>query len=178
MIPAAIEIVDYDPNWALVYQHESARLRDALGDVAIRIDHVGSTSVPGIGAKPVIDIQISVDALRPMGRYREPLLRVGYRHQPHPDDDDYPFFHRPINWPHSHHVHVCVAHDSREQRTLAFCSYLRDHSDVAADYEQLKRELAKVHNASTSEARNAYSSAKTRFILDIATRALAEGHPR
>lgn len=178
VIEAKIEIVDYDPRWTISYQRESARLRDALGEIAIRIDHVGSTSIPGLGAKPVIDIQISVDALHPMDPYREALQQVDYQHEPHPDDDDYPFFHKPSNWPHTHHVHVCVAHGSRERRTLAFPSYLRNHSDAAADYEQLKRELAKIHSARTSETRNAYSHAKSNFIQAILTRALADGYPR
>jgi GrpB-like predicted nucleotidyltransferase (UPF0157 family) len=173
-----IEIVDYDPSWAIAYQRESGRLRAALGEIAIRIDHVGSTSIPGIGAKPVIDIQISVDTLHPMDPYRERLTRVGYRHQLHPDDADYPFFHRPHHWPHSHHVHVCVAHDAREKHNLAFCSYLRDHSDTAAEYEQLKRRLAAIHSATTSQTRNAYSDAKSSFIGEIVTRALSEGYPR
>ncbi len=178
MTDIEIEIAEYDPKWAVAYQHELVRLRNALGEIAIRIDHVGSTSIPGICAKPVIDIQISVDTLHPMDPYRERLAQAGYRHQPHPDDDNYPFFHKPHDWPHSHHVHVCVARGTREKHHLAFCSYLRDHGDAAADYEQLKRKLAGIHSASTREARNAYSAAKSSFIHDIVTRALAEGYPR
>ena len=178
MTDLTIEIAAHDPEWAVAYQREWTRLRDSLGEIAVRIDHVGSTSIPGIGAKPVIDIQISVEALHPMDPYRERLARVGYRHQPFPDDNSYPFFHKPHSWPHSHHVHVCVAHGDMEQRHLAFCAYLRDHKDAAADYEQLKRSLARIHSAATMESRNAYSDAKSTFIRDIVTHALAEGYPR
>jgi GrpB-like predicted nucleotidyltransferase (UPF0157 family) len=128
-----IEIVDRDPNGSTDYQLESDRLLRALGRTAIRIDHVGSTSIPGLGAKPIIDIQISVEALEPVDAYREPLARAGYRRGTHPDDDNYPFFHKPESWPHTHHVHVCVVAGVPERNHLAFCSYLRHHPEAAAD---------------------------------------------
>jgi len=172
-----IEIVAYDAHWASAFREESERLAAALGDLAIRIDHVGSTSIPGLSAKPVIDIQISVAALHPMDPYRERLAQAGYHHQPHPDDVDYPFFHKPRDWPHSHHVHVCAANGNRERHNLAFCGYLRDHPELAAEYERLKRKLAGEHSASSFESRNAYSSAKSTFIRDTVKRALSEGYP-
>jgi GrpB-like predicted nucleotidyltransferase (UPF0157 family) len=63
---SAIEIVAYDPGWPAAFEAEAVRLRAALGTLALRIDHHGSTSVPGLGAKPIIDIQVSVAALQPL----------------------------------------------------------------------------------------------------------------
>src|SRR2546425_2727183 len=68
-----LEIVPYDPEWPAAFEAEAVRLRAALGDVALRIDHHGSTSVPGLAAKPIIDIQVSVAALQPVAAYGERL---------------------------------------------------------------------------------------------------------
>ena len=99
-------VVAYDPAWPAAFEAEAVRLRAALGTVAMRIDHNGSTAVPGLSAKPVIDIQVSVAALQPIAAYRDRLQAIGYVHVPDPDDSFCPFFHRPARWPHTHHVHV------------------------------------------------------------------------
>jgi len=72
-----VHIADYDPAWPLRFAELAASLRNALGHVAIRIDHIGSTSVPGLAAKPVIDLQISVVRLEPVDPFGEPLQRLG-----------------------------------------------------------------------------------------------------
>ena len=171
-------MVPYDPGWPAAFEAEAILLRTALGALALRIDHNGSTSIPGLGAKPIIDIQVSVAALQPITAYRERLLAIGYVHVPHPDDSFCPFFHRPRQWPHSHHVHVVEAGGAEERRTLAFRDYLRDHSAAAREYEQLKQELARQLAATTHESREAYTRAKTDFIERIVAMALSNGYPR
>ncbi|HZR82919.1 MAG TPA: GrpB family protein [Candidatus Binatia bacterium] len=173
-----LEIVAYDPEWPNEFAAERARIADALGVIARRIDHHGSTSVPGLAAKPVIDIQVSVRSLKPLAAYGDRLARLGYVHVAHPDDDFCPFFHRPATWPHTHHVHVVALGGDEERRTLAFRDYLREHADVAAEYERLKRGLASQHSVVSFDTRQAYADAKTEFVTRITDRALAEGHPR
>jgi len=173
-----IEIVPYDPNWPSVFIAERDRIAAALGGLVLRIDHNGSTSVPGLAAKPIIDIQISVRRLQPLETFAAPLRSLGYVHVPHPDDSFCPFFHRPATWPHTHHVHVVGSGGTEERRTLAFRDYLREHPDVAHEYEELKRGLASQHTASDFSSREAYAEAKTEFITNIIERALAEGYPR
>src|ERR1700694_5991390 len=90
-----LELVRYDPGWPAAFEAEAIRLRTALGTLALRLDHHGSTSIPGLGAKPIIDIQVSVGALEPIAAYAEPLQTIGYTHVPHSDDSFCPFFHRP-----------------------------------------------------------------------------------
>jgi GrpB-like predicted nucleotidyltransferase (UPF0157 family) len=170
-----LEIVPYDPAWPGAFAAERARIAEALGPLALRIDHNGSTSVPSLAAKPVIDIQVSVARLQPIERYEAPLTRLGYVHVPHPDDSFCPFFHRPAAWPHTHHVHVVEAGGAEERRTLAFRDYLREHPDTAREYEALKRRLAGLHDAA---AQHAYADAKTEFVGIITSRALAAGLPR
>ncbi len=173
-----LEIVRYDPNWPGMFSAERDRLAAALGGVALRIDHHGSTSVPGLSAKPIIDIQISVLRLRPIGTYAVGLTLLGYVHVPHPDDSFCPFFHRPAGWPHTHHIHVVESGGAEERRTLAFRDYLREHPEASQEYGDLKRQLAWQHNAADFSAREAYAQAKTEFVINLIERALAEGYPR
>jgi GrpB-like predicted nucleotidyltransferase (UPF0157 family) len=176
--PRAIELVPYDPCWPRAFEQEAARLRSALGSLALRIDHNGSTAVPGLAAKPVIDIQISVAALQPIDPYRDRLASIGYVHVAHADDAFCPFFHRPAEWPHTHHVHVVEAAGLEEQRTLAFRDYLREHPEAAHEYEALKRALAAEHWRAGGPSRDAYASAKTAFVERIVAAAFAGGYPR
>ena len=172
------DLVAYDPGWPAAFEAEAVRLRAALGTLALRIDHHGSTSVPGLRAKPIIDIQVSVAALQPLPAYGACLEAIGYVHVPHPDDSFCPFFHRPIHWPHSHHVHVVERGGLEERRTLAFRDYLRDRHDVAREYEGLKRTIAAQLTAGDPEAREEYARAKTDFIKRVVALALATGYPR
>jgi GrpB-like predicted nucleotidyltransferase (UPF0157 family) len=173
-----IDLVPYDPRWPSAFAAEAERLSAVLGPLALRIDHNGSTAVPGLNAKPVIDIQISVARLDPLALYCERLESVGYVHLPHADDAFCPFFHRPAAWPHTHHLHL-VAHGGREeQRTLAFRDYLRDHPAAAHEYDQLKREFAARHIGGDAESREAYSAGKSAFVERIVALALESGYPR
>lgn len=174
---APIYIAEYDPEWPRLFEAEARRLRAALGEVALRVDHVGSTAVPGMAAKPVIDIQISVADIEDRDAFEAPLARLGYRHHPVPDEAVYPFFHLPEVWPHTHHLHVCQAGSSEERRHLAFRDLLRERPEVARDYERFKSELAARHSAADFETRGAYAEAKTAFIRPREQEALLRRYP-
>ena len=171
-----IEIVAYDPGWPGVFEAEAARA--ALKTLALRIDHHGSTAIPGLGAKPIVDIQISVATLRPLSAYGAKLEAIEYVHVPHPDDSFCPFFHRPIRWPHTHHVHIVERGGREERRTLAFRDYLRDHLDVAREYEELKRSAAAQIVTVDLESQERYALAKTDFIERVVGLAVERGYPR
>ena len=175
---SVLEIRTYDPAWVEEFEHERTRLWAVLGALALRIEHNGSTSVPGLAAKSVIDIQISVQQLHPLDRYVQLLARAGYVHVPHDDDAFAPFFHRPAAWPHTHHVHVVAAGGDEEQKTLAFRDYLREHPQVAREYESLKKSLAQCYSAGECSTRQAYAEAKGEFIVRVTNQALGEGYPR
>jgi GrpB-like predicted nucleotidyltransferase (UPF0157 family) len=172
-----VNVVPHDPRWAADFEDERHRLHSALGDVAIRIDHHGSTAVPDLAAKPVIDIQISVARLRATGLYAPALERLGYVHLVHADDDRCPFFYRPAEWPHTHHVHVVEAGGEEERRTLAFRDYLRGHPEAAREYASLKYELAARHDGLSAESREAYAEAKASFVNRIVDAALRRREP-
>jgi GrpB-like predicted nucleotidyltransferase (UPF0157 family) len=172
------EVVPYDHEWPRAFSAERDRIAGVLGALAVRIDHHGSTSVPGLAAKPIVDIQVSVDRLHPIEGYAPQFTSLGYIHVPHPDDAFCPFFHRPATWPHTHHVHVVQAGGDEERRTLAFRDYLRDYNDTAREYAKLKRGLAPQYIATEFSSRQAYAEAKAAFITRVIARALSEGYPR
>jgi GrpB-like predicted nucleotidyltransferase (UPF0157 family) len=173
-LSARLEIVAYDPRWPELFEAEAGLIRQALGPLAVRIDHHGSTAVPGLAAKAIIDIQVSVPSLQPLDAFGPPLEAIGYLHVPHADDAFCPFFHRPADWPHTHHVHVVESGGGEERRTLAFRDYLRAHADAAREYERLKRTLAVQSIATDRESREAYARAKADFIGRIVATALSE----
>ena len=173
-----LKIVPYDPQWPAAFAAERDRIANVLNTLALRIEHHGSTSVPGLAAKPIIDIQVSVRGLQPIERYGAGLEALGYQHVPHPDDAFCPFFHRPAAWPHTHHVHVVEFGGAAERETLAFRDFLRAHPETAQEYENLKRALAPQYSAADFASCQAYADAKTEFVTRITERALAEGLPR
>ena len=171
-----ITIEPYDPAWPARFEAEAASIRRVLCEVSPRVEHVGSTAVAGLAAKPVIDIQVSVSSLQPMGAYVERLAQIGYGHVPlGPFDLVYPFFRKPHAWPSTHHVHLCVAGSEQERNHLAFRDYLRNHPLVAANYATLKRQLASVHHGGTIESLEAYSLSKSGFVNSVLKRAETDG---
>jgi GrpB-like predicted nucleotidyltransferase (UPF0157 family) len=170
----AVRIVEHDAAWALQARQELVLLAEALGAVAVRVEHVGSTAVPGLAAKPVLDLQLSVAALEPMAGYAQPLERLGYLFVPDPESPDYRFFAKPAARPRSHHLHVCEAGSRHELRHIAVRDFLRAHADEAARYAALKRELGAHH----AEDRLAYIAGKARYVGDLEARALRWAGPR
>jgi GrpB-like predicted nucleotidyltransferase (UPF0157 family) len=164
----AIRIVDHDPRWPLLAQEELRRVADALGDRAVRLEHVGSTSVPGLGAKPIIDMQVSVADIERLDDYVGPLEALGYLFAPDPAFPDYHYFAKPHARPRTHHLHVCQAGSQQELRHLAVRDYLRAHAHEAAEYEALKRALVRDH----PQDRLAYVAGKDGYMLDLEARAM------
>jgi putative glutamine amidotransferase len=161
-------ISPYDPAWPVRYEAESARIRATLGDQITRIDHVGSTAVPGLAAKPTVDVQVSVRSMVPRSDYVEPLIGIGYRWALDPWTDEHEFFSRDEAGERAVHVHVCLSGSGWEQRHLAFRDWLRDHPDDAAEYGRLKQELAARHPRDI----HTYVSGKAAFVREIEARAV------
>ena len=138
-------------------------LRAALGAVAVRAEHVGSTSVPGLAAKPILDLQLSVAAIEAREDYVGPLERAGYLFARDPDWPDYHFFGKPPQRPRSIHLHVCQAGSAHEFRHLAVRDYLRAHEDERAAYAALKRRLV----TAAPGDRLAYIAGKERYVDEL-----------
>ena len=161
-------LASYDPSWPARFQAEAARIRAALGELAVAVDHVGSTSVPGLAAKPIVDIQVSVRSMMPRTAYVEPLRALGYRWSLDPWSDEHEYF-STEDGSAAFHIHVCPPGSEWERRHLAFRDWLRAHPDDAAAYERLKRRLAERHPRDIL----AYVDGKTPFIHEIEARASA-----
>jgi GrpB-like predicted nucleotidyltransferase (UPF0157 family) len=112
--PRAIEVVAYDPGWPGRFAELGRELRAGLGEVALRIDHIGSTAVPGLAAKPIIDIQVSVAAFEPLEAFRVPLERLGYVYRADNPERTKRYFREPPGRRRTH-VHVRRAGSFSEQ---------------------------------------------------------------
>jgi len=136
-----IVVVAYDPGWPGTFRTLGRQIRTALGATARRVDHVGSTAVPGLDAKPAIDIQVSVTELEPSGAFVRPLEGLGLEFIADNPDRSKRFFRARPGIP-AAHVHVRPWGSFDEQLNLLFRDYLRTHRDAAEEYAAVKRELA------------------------------------
>jgi GrpB-like predicted nucleotidyltransferase (UPF0157 family) len=162
-----IRIVDYDPAWPRRYERWHETLRSCLGATALRIEHVGSTSVPGLPAKPIVDIQVSVADLGAEAQYVPPLERAGV--QLRSRDDEHRFFRPFAGQPRDVQVHVCAVDSAWERDHLLLRDYLRAHPEAGEAYATAKRAAAAIW----TDDGYAYTDAKgevIRAILDAARR--------
>lgn len=164
----AVRIVEYDARWPVAAADELRRIGQALGPAAVRLEHVGSTAVPGLAAKPILDLQLSVADIEQRAAYVEPLERLGYLFVPDREWPDYHFFGKPPERPRSHHLHVCETGSEHEFRHLAVRDFLRSHSDEAAAYAALKRDVASRH----PQDRLAYIAGKDEYLSALEGRAV------
>jgi GrpB-like predicted nucleotidyltransferase (UPF0157 family) len=159
-------IVPYDPAWPAVFAKLGTSLRAALGDTALRIDHIGSTSVPGLDAKPIIDVQISVMSFDPLDAFRLPIEGLGYIFRAdNPELTKRYFRERPGD--RRTHVHVRRAGSWAEQFALLFRDYMRAHGEDAQRYAEVKHRLAEEYG----EDRHGYTEAKAPFLWEIMVKA-------
>jgi GrpB-like predicted nucleotidyltransferase (UPF0157 family) len=156
----------YDPAWPERFAELGRELRGGLGDVALRIDHIGSTSVPGLAAKPIIDLQVSVAAFDPLEAFRTPLERLGYVYRADNPERTKRYFREPPGRRRTH-VHVRRAGSFSEQWALLFRDYLRAHREVADGYAARKRGLA----IRFRDDRHGYTEAKVPVMWEIIRRA-------
>jgi GrpB-like predicted nucleotidyltransferase (UPF0157 family) len=168
-VTGRIVIVPYDPSWPNEFELEAALVRTALGQSGIAAEHVGSTAVVGLAAKPIIDLMIGVRGLGEARSKVGALEALGYRYMPEFEAQipERLFFQR--GEPRTHHVHLAEITSTFWQRQLLFRDYLRGHPDVARDYQALKEDLA----ARFGHAREAYTQAKTAFIETVLEQARA-----
>ncbi len=164
--PDPVIIVDYDPAWPNVFQFLRSKVCEVLGEVAVSVEHVGSTSVPGLAAKPIIDIDVVVESRDEIAQAISRLAKIGYVHLGDLGIPGREAFSAPPNTP-EHHLYVCAREAAELRRHLAFRDYLRRNPAAARQYAELKRGLA--HCCGTD--RDAYTQAKTGFITGILDRA-------
>jgi GrpB-like predicted nucleotidyltransferase (UPF0157 family) len=167
VVKEEIAIVPYDSRWPEIFEQERLHLLSCLPlELVKRIEHFGSTAVPGISAKPIVDIIVEVTSLDDTKKRITPILEAqGYEYfwRPSWGDDTPPFYawfiKRDRNGNRTHHIHM-VEPDFEHWERLLFRDYLIEHPDVAREYSELKEKLSEAH----SNNRVAYTDAKTDFI--------------
>ena len=180
--------MDYDPEWPHRFEAERARILEALQGLDVTVEHVGSTSVPGLAAKPIIDIMIMVANAQEQIRAITPLVHLDYicrgeaeipgriffrKGEPRarsrePDAPAEPMStERDLARPRTFHLHLYSRGHPEIERHLLFRDYLRMHPEAAHEYEQLKRALAEKYR----NDRAAYTEAKTEFIRAVEAQA-------
>ncbi len=162
-MPAPIVILDYDPAWPEAYERERRLIKETLSGLIIAIEHIGSTAVPGLGAKPIVDLMAGIGSFADAAACIMPLWSIEYCNQPEIIarlrlHDDSLF----VKWSMGRaavHLHVTEYGGRFWHEKLLFRDLLRTHPDVAREYEALKRTLAPQFSDGPS-----YSTAKTAFI--------------
>ena len=162
---APVTLVDYDPAWPVLFEREASRIRRLLGDAVVRLEHTGSTSVPGLAAKPIIDIALIVPDSADESTYVPQLEAEGYLlriREPHWHE------HRLLKGPDTDaNVHVFSTGSPELARMVGFRDWLRTHPEDRELYERTKRELA----ARTWRHVQHYADAKTAVVEEIIARA-------
>jgi GrpB-like predicted nucleotidyltransferase (UPF0157 family) len=159
-----VVVVNYDKRWKQWFEGLRERIGSALGDVALRIEHVGSTSIEGLSAKPIIDIDVVIKDRSMLDKVIEALEKIGYRHE---GDQGIPgreaFKYEDKEHLMKHHLYVCAEDANELKRHMAFRDYLRNHPEAVKEYSRVKTEGAKLY----PEDIDSYIEYKAPFIEGI-----------
>ena len=158
-------VVDYDSNWPMQFERLRERVARALSEFGPRIEHVGSTAVPGLAAKPIIDLIIQLDDAVQLATVIHRLEALGYQHEGDLGVPGRQAFAVPAGEA-RHHLYVCLPGCSQLPNQLAFRDYLWAHDGARAEYAAMKRQLAEEHR----NDRAAYTKGKDDFVASVLAR--------
>ncbi len=164
-----VEVVEYDPQWPELFAAEAASLRPAFGASLVALEHIGSTSVPGLAAKPIVDIQAIVQSVADAQRAAPMLAALVWQQGVFALDPERRLYFKKYNadGKRTHQLHVYAPDHPAASVHLLFRDYLRAHPDEAERYEALKRELAERFHFD----RLAYNDAKTAYVNEVLAKA-------
>jgi GrpB-like predicted nucleotidyltransferase (UPF0157 family) len=159
-------VVEYDPTWPARYEAEAALVKRALGGLQVAIEHVGSTSVPGLAAKPTIDLAAGLRTLELDSATMERLDALGYEHRGEMGVPGRRYFRKGTSYPREFNLHVVRWDGALWRDYLSFRDHLRTHPQTAKRYAERKRDLA-----TASADLEAYGQGKRAFIAEVLERA-------
>ncbi len=146
MVTKHVVIMPFDERWAQDYEDIASEIRDALGELALAIEHVGSTAVPGLSAKPIIDIDVVIRDYDALDAVIFALKAIGYRHEGDLGIAGREAFgYEGKSHLRKHHLYVCPQDSPELKRHIAFRDYLRAHPDDVREYSRIKAEGASLH---------------------------------
>jgi len=163
-----VRLIPYSGEWKQIFEQEKSCLHAAVGMYVLDIEHVGSTSIPGMAAKPIIDIAIAVKNFEAAGVCIRPIEELGYEYRGENGIPRRHFFAK--GNPRTHHIHMNEIGSRDWKEHILFRDYLRKHSGVAKEYAALKMELARLY----PKDRLPYTDGKAPFIKSILQVANAE----
>lgn len=168
-----VQVVGPDPTWPEQFRLVREHLLGCLGAAAVSIEHIGSTSVPGLAAKPTIDVLVVVDDTDEVLARSGPLAALGFEYRPDawPDPRRHLFLRRVVDGRRTHHLHVVPVGSPEIDDYLTLRDYLRTHPAEASAYQDHKHQLV----ADTGGERDAYVERKAAYVDDLLTRARAWG---
>jgi GrpB-like predicted nucleotidyltransferase (UPF0157 family) len=170
MTKPIVHLNEYDPEWNNQFDYEKKQIIDVVGNEIAAVEHIGSTSIKGLKAKPIIDIMVGVDDLNRTSTLIAHLSEIEFEYVPKPELIDRRFF-RKGSWGRGTcHLHICEFESTEWIEKLLFRDYLRKHSKAAEEYASLKSKLA----AEYKYDRPAYTQQKEPFIRDIIKKARGE----
>jgi len=162
-----VELKDHDPQWHALFKCEKKILLEIFGDRIIAIEHIGSTSICGISAKPIIDMNVAVTSLRKIDDFIEKLPNLGYEYMPERRFKDRQFFPKGPRECRTHHLNLTeMSNKTGWKGHLVFRDYLRKNKDAREEYDTLKKKLAEQY----SDNREKYTHRKADFIQDVINR--------
>jgi GrpB-like predicted nucleotidyltransferase (UPF0157 family) len=167
----AVAVIAHQSVWPELFELEAERLREALGDSICQIEHVGSTSVPGLCAKPIIDLLIAVSSTSYASALIPRIEELGYEHRPGAKSESRIFFARGLHTCRTHYLSLTEIGSVAWDEQICFRDCLRNDPATASAYAALKNELAKQY----ASDRSAYTAAKATFIQEVLSRC---GRPR
>jgi GrpB-like predicted nucleotidyltransferase (UPF0157 family) len=157
-----VEVVSYNSNWKKMYKEESEKIKNILNDIIVDIHHIGSTAIPGIKAKPVIDILVEVKDIEAVDRYNNKMEELGYEAMGEHGIPKRRFLRKGGN-KRTHHIHIFQVGSEEIERYINFKEYLITHPDKGREYSKLKEKLV---NKYTYDVEN-YTNGKSDFIKEI-----------
>jgi len=166
-----VMIVDYDQRWPMLYDEEKQRILKAVGDLVLAVEHIGSTSVPSLAAKPIIDIMAGVAGPAKADECVKRLKEIEFDDITVPGTDpDWYYCLGKRSHSVGFHLHLVRFESNHWKRNIIFRDYLRTHKEEAKRYEELKMRLASEHGSN----REAYTESKTSFIDSTVSQAVKE----
>lgn len=164
-----VEVVPHDSTWHSKFEDESKLITPTLGDNLVKIHHIGSTSIPGIYAKPIIDILVEVKDITKVDEQNSAIAVFGYEAMGELGIPGRRYFRKHIEDKRTHHIHIFEVNSPEIERHLAIRDYMIAHPEDAQKYSELKRKLAKEY----PEDIEGYMDGKDGFIKEFESRALA-----
>ncbi len=164
-----VRIEKYNSDWEKKFLKEKEILSKIFGDLAIEIEHIGSTAVKGLSAKPIIDIAVGVNKLEDFEKVKNEFKKEPYLIKENSDDGEI-LIRKGTEDNRTHYIHVMEINSKRYKDTIVFRDYLRKHEDVAREYETLKIKLAIKY----ANNRKMYTSSKNEYIEKIREKAYKE----